>query len=629
MKAILQTLIMALHLWQANAQVPEPAGVTASLNSIRYFVPSQSVGRIPKNAFNLADGLGLFPITVINTDYSTLDDQTLQNAITNFSASDDVFQLGFSQALYVQPATESSRDLRQNVSHTGNFAVFVSQPNLSNSTAIPNGPYFVSSAGTVHRAYRLYSDISGAFTESTIENQDGSHYSVSTMIDQSVAVAVPSRLYYEKSADKPLAGVRIGVKDIFNVRGLKTSNGNRAWYDLYPAANETALAVQNLLDAGAVLVGKMKTSQFANGESATADWVDYNAPFNPRGDGYQDPSSSSAGSAAGEAAYGWLDITLGSDTGGSIRSPSQVQGVFGNRPKGHGLVSLDNVMPLAPEFDTAGLFARDPKLWAEAAAVLYGPNITMMSSYPSKLLTIGFPDEVSSDFDDVLHHFLSNLTVFLSATVTPFNLTKSWDRMNPEQPNLLSFINNTYEVLSAQEQARLVRDPFYADYAAVNDGRLPHVNPAPLQRWALGDNSASTIEEGVANKTRFMDWFNSKVLFRDSRTCSDSLLVYVPRTPTSTLRDKYISGPQTPKSFSTSRISVISETPDMVVPIGQVAYQSTITNHTEYLPVSVDFMAAKGCDGMLFSLINDLLDVGIIKISQPGRSLVNGGNILL
>src|SRR5687767_15981396 len=76
------------------------------------------------------------------------------------------------------------------------------------------------------------------------------------------------------------------------------------------------------------------------------DWVSQLAPFNPRGDGYQDPSSSSSGAGASIAAYEWLDIAIGSDTGGSIRGPAGVQGLFGNRPS-TGLVSLDNVMPLS------------------------------------------------------------------------------------------------------------------------------------------------------------------------------------------------------------------------------------------------------------------------------------------
>lgn len=156
----------------------------------------------------------------------------------------------------------------------------ITQNVRDNEILIPNGPYFVSATGSLFQAYRLYSDTQGAFTETTIPNSDDS-YSVlpANVPGQSLAVAVPSRLYFTKTADKPLAGVRLGVKDIFDIKGLKTSNGNRAWYHLYPEANITAPAVQNLIDAGAVVVGKMKTSQFAVGETATADWVDYHSPF--------------------------------------------------------------------------------------------------------------------------------------------------------------------------------------------------------------------------------------------------------------------------------------------------------------------------------------------------------------
>lgn len=156
----------------------------------------------------------------------------------------------------------------------------------------------------MYEAHRLYSDAQGAFTETvTLDDEDSFSVLPANSEGQALSVAVPSRLYFTPTTKRPLAGVRLGVKDIFDVRGLRTSNGNRAWYKLYPPANNSATAVQRLLDAGAVLVGKMKTSQFANGETATADWVDYLAPFNPRGDGYEDPSSSSAGPAVGIGAY--------------------------------------------------------------------------------------------------------------------------------------------------------------------------------------------------------------------------------------------------------------------------------------------------------------------------------------
>lgn len=137
--------------------------------------------------------------------------------------------------------------------------------------------------------------------------------------------------------------VRLGVKDIFDVAGTKRCCGNRAHYDLYPEKNSTAPAVQKLIDAGAIIVGKMKTSQFANGATVTADWVDYYSPFNARGDGYSDPSSSSSGPGAGIGACPWLDLALGSDTGGSIKNHAQVNGAFGNRPT-HGLITIDNLV---------------------------------------------------------------------------------------------------------------------------------------------------------------------------------------------------------------------------------------------------------------------------------------------
>jgi Asp-tRNA(Asn)/Glu-tRNA(Gln) amidotransferase A subunit family amidase len=62
---------------------------------------------------------------------------------------------------------------------------------------------------------------------------------------------------------------------------LYTPNFNIS-FDLYPERSTTAPAVQKLISAGAVVVGKMKTSQFANGETATADWVDQFSPFNAR-----------------------------------------------------------------------------------------------------------------------------------------------------------------------------------------------------------------------------------------------------------------------------------------------------------------------------------------------------------
>lgn len=64
-----------------------------------------------------------------------------------------------------------------------------------------------------------------------------------------------------------------------------------------------------------MIIGKTKTTQFAAGEQASGDWVDFLPPWNPRGDGWQVPGMSSAGSASAVAGYGWIDGAVGSDSG--------------------------------------------------------------------------------------------------------------------------------------------------------------------------------------------------------------------------------------------------------------------------------------------------------------------------
>lgn len=69
--------------------------------------------------------------------------------------------------------------------------------------------------------------------------------------------------------------------------------------------------------------------------------------------------------------------------------------------------------------------------------------------------------------------------------------------------------------------------------------------------------------------------------------------------------------------------------PDMVIPIGQAAYNSSITLQTEYLPVAVDIVAAKGCDGMVFELVERLQRAGIVREVGTGSTLFEGDDRIL
>ena len=62
--------------------------------------------------------------------------------------------------------------------------------------------------------------------------------------------------------------------------------------------------------------------------------------------------------------------------------------------------------------------------------------------------------------------------------------------------------------------------------------------------------------------------------------------------------------------------------------VGQAAYNSTVTLHKEFLPVTIDIMAARGCDGLIFNLVQDLVQAGIARIPLTGQT-INGGEVLL
>jgi len=167
------------------------------------------------------------------------------------------------------------------------------------------------------------------------------------------------------ASDGPLAGKTFAVKDLYHIAGRKVSNGNPDYYDWVEPKTETSVAVQQLLDAGADIVGITVCDEFFY--SLSGDNAHYGAPKNLRAPGRM-PGGSSSGSAAAMAAE-MCDFTLGSDTGGSVRVPASFCGLYGIRPS-HGRVDLSNAHPMAPSFDTAGWFTNEAELFRDIGPVL-------------------------------------------------------------------------------------------------------------------------------------------------------------------------------------------------------------------------------------------------------------------
>jgi aspartyl-tRNA(Asn)/glutamyl-tRNA(Gln) amidotransferase subunit A len=145
----------------------------------------------------------------------------------------------------------------------------------------------------------------------------------------------------------PLHGIPIGLKDIYNTAGIATTGHSALFKDHVP--NEDAVTVQRLRKAGAVILGKLATHEFATGgPSFDLPWPPARNPWNLD----HQPGGSSSGSAAAVAA-GLCMAAMGTDTGGSIRSPAAWCGLAGFKPS-YGRVSRRGILPLSFTLDHAG-----------------------------------------------------------------------------------------------------------------------------------------------------------------------------------------------------------------------------------------------------------------------------------
>jgi Asp-tRNA(Asn)/Glu-tRNA(Gln) amidotransferase A subunit family amidase len=194
------------------------------------------------------------------------------------------------------------------------------------------------------------------------------------------------------SQDKSLSGLRLAVKDLFHIVGLPTSAGNPTWLATHDIPAKTAPSVSALINAGANFCGKTITDELAyslNGQN-----IHYGTPENPITPDRL-PGGSSSGSAVAVSS-GLADIGLGTDTGGSIRVPSSYNGLFGLRPT-HGAIHSDNMVALAPSFDTVGWMTKNLETLEKVARVLLTNSLpkSALASFNQVLICDNLVDQVA------------------------------------------------------------------------------------------------------------------------------------------------------------------------------------------------------------------------------------------
>jgi aspartyl-tRNA(Asn)/glutamyl-tRNA(Gln) amidotransferase subunit A len=341
----------------------------------------------------------------------------------------------------------------------------------------------------------------------------------------------------------PLHGIPISYKDIIATAGTLTTGGSRIYENWIPTAD--AHVVTRLREAGAVMLGKATTFQFAWTGTTEEDFV--KPARNPWNLMYSSGGSSN-GSAAGVAG-GLAMASIASDSGGSIRNPANLCGVTGLKPT-YGLVGRTGVLPLSYSFDTVGPLARTAEDCALLLEVIAGfdaadpasspaPAVRQAASFrrslkglrigllPSYIEAIGADAEVLVAYDKAVQVFRSlgadvqdvqvpHLTYASAATWTILRIegfAVHFRRMRDERNKLgVPFLRNTAvggylspaDYLRAQKARRLISNALSVAFRSV-DLILTLTNPraASPPTYNTEPTDAKVRRSGIAYVTPF------------------------------------------------------------------------------------------------------------------------------
>ena len=227
-------------------------------------------------------------------------------------------------------------------------------------------------------------------------------------------------------------GLSVVVKDCIDIAGLPTKGGSAA-LDNAPAATSNAEVVARLLDADCHIVGKANMHELAYGVTGINGWT--GSPINPHFPDHV-PGGSSSGSAVA-VAEGLVDFAVGTDTGGSIRTPAACCGVFGLKPT-FGRVSRQGAWPRQSSLDCIGPFARSMAM-IEAAMAIMAPGYSavdrenlrfavvrvanvdapVQAAFDRAIAALGLPFDVV-ELPDIDAAYTANIAVIAAETYAAF-----------------------------------------------------------------------------------------------------------------------------------------------------------------------------------------------------------------
>lgn len=245
-------------------------------------------------------------------------------------------------------------------------------------------------------------------TASYIKNmENGRHYNayITECTDIAIQQASIADKNYQNGTNRSLEGIPLGIKDLFCTKGIRTTAASHILEDFVPPYESTV--TDNLLQDGAVFLGKLNMDEFAMGGSNETSY--FGPVINPWSKDVKLVAGGSSGGSAAAVAACLCAGATGTDTGGSIRQPAAFCGCTGIKPT-YGRCSRYGIVAFASSLDQAGPIAKDVKDCAILLQSMAGYDAKDSTSYSGdvpnyvaaltgdiKGLVVGLPDEYRSD----------------------------------------------------------------------------------------------------------------------------------------------------------------------------------------------------------------------------------------
>ncbi len=385
----------------------------------------------------------------------------------------------------------------------------------------------------------------------------------------------------------PLAGVPFAVKDLVDVAGLATTAGAKMRIAAPPATRD-AVIVARLKAAGAVLIGTLNMDEYAYG-FATVN-PHFGTTRNPH-DVDRLAGGSSGGSAAAVAA-GFVPLTLGSDTNGSIRVPASLCGLWGIRPA-DGAISVEGTFPFVEILDTVGPFTRtaaDLELVYEllsgstvSGSTVSGSTVSGSMGIPRIARLDGwFAKDACPEVIDALDKVMSHLGVNAIA----------------EMPEAETARSASYLITAAQGGA------LHLDTMRT---QAMEYDPAVRDRLLAGAMLPTAIYQ---NAMAFRSFFRRQVktLFkRFDILIAPTTPVVAPRIDQATIViDRKPASARANLGIYTQPLSLAG------IPVAAAPFHVS-----SGLPIGLQFATAPGREAMLFKLLRELENSGLLKCKPP------------